>query len=80
MSNERSASIWRDFRRRDPAGAYPGPAVGPLPVQADDADEAEEAEEAEEADGVGEAKQDILVYQAPNEGTFLLRRCWFKVI
>jgi hypothetical protein len=36
MSNEQSASIWRDFRRRDPAGAYPGPAVGPLPVQADD--------------------------------------------
>jgi hypothetical protein len=33
MSNEQSASIWRDFRRRDPAGAYPGPAVGPLPVQ-----------------------------------------------
>jgi hypothetical protein len=56
--------MWRDFRRRDPAGANPAP-----PVQSDEAEEAEEAEEA-----------DVLIYQSPTEGTFLLRRCWFKVI
>jgi hypothetical protein len=39
-----------------------------------------QADQVEEAHGVGEAEQDILVYQAPNEGTFLLRRYWFKVI
>jgi hypothetical protein len=71
MSNEQSASIWRDFRRRDPAGANPAPGVGP-PVQSDEAEEAEEAEEAKEAD--------VLIYQSPTEGTFLLRSCWFKVI
>jgi hypothetical protein len=74
MSNEQSASIWRDFRRRDPAGANLAPGVGP-PVQSDEADEADEAEEAEEAE-----EADVLIYQSPTEGTFLLRRCWFKVI
>jgi hypothetical protein len=59
-----------------------GSLVPPPPQtdEADDRDEAEEADEVGEAQGVGEDRDKVLVYQAPAEGTFLLQRCWFKVI